>query len=409
MARICIMTAGHLATCHRMMKAADALAAEHEVRVISTRHVAWATAGDAAVRRDARWRWSVVGYDRGSSRAAFLKSGLRARASRAMVAAMGVGRVPSSIAVRAFSRVHDELVDAALVEPADLYYAGTNGALAAAAAAAAQSGARYALDLEDFHSGEHDESGACANALAERIETGVLSQAVFLTTASTAMAAAYRHKYAVDPQPIHNTFPLPPRPPDFSRPRSGELSFYWFSQTIGLDRGLQEAISAIREARIAAELHLRGIARPEVIDHLRRLAGSVPRLNIRHEPPSDPDTMVDRCRDHHVGLSLERTNPVSRAVCLPNKALTYPLAGLAVAVTDTPGQRPFAEDLGDGALVYAPGDIDALARGLARWANNPALLCRARMAAWEAARRRWHWEHEQDRGALVALVESAVS
>ena len=79
-----------------------------------------------------------------------------------------------------------------------------------------------------------------------------------------------------------------------------------------------------------------------------------------------------------------------------------------MALTDTPGQRPFGNDLGWGALLYQPGDVWTLAEGLKRWADNPAMLSRAKEAAWEAARRRWHWEHEQDRGALVALVEHTV-
>jgi hypothetical protein len=77
---------------------------------------------------------------------------------------------------------------------------------------------------------------------------------------------------------------------------------------------------------------------------------------------------------------------------------------LAVAISDTPGQRPLALDLGEGALIHALGDVDALAAGLKRWSDDKNLLARAKAAAWDAARRRWHWEHAEERGALLKAV-----
>jgi hypothetical protein len=109
--------------------------------------------------------------------------------------------------------------------------------------------------------------------------------------------------------------------------------------------------------------------------------------------------MVASCRGYHAGLSLERAPPRNRALCLTNKALTYPLAGLPVVLSDTLGHAELARDLGEGALV--PDELAALA-------DDPARLERARAAAWEAARRRWHWEHDADRGALLALVKEAI-
>src|SRR4029077_11342157 len=107
-------------------------------------------------------------------------------------------------------RVHPELVQAASAEPADLIYGGTTGALAAVAAAARRCGARYALDLEDFHSDESEAPDhALSHALARRIEDGTLGGAAFLTAASEGIAQAYRESYGVAPHVIHNAFELP--------------------------------------------------------------------------------------------------------------------------------------------------------------------------------------------------------
>ena len=84
------------------------------------------------------------------------------------------------------------------------------------------------------------------------------------------------------------------------------------------------------------------------------------------------------------------------------------LGGLAVAFTATAGQRPLAESLAEGAVICPPGDVACLATGFSRWAQDKALLGRAKAAAWAAAQRRWHWEHAADRGALLEAMEGLV-
>lgn len=391
-----------------MLKAADAFAgAGYDVRVISTRHVAWATAADAALRSTRAWASTVVDYTRTSNRTTWVRTAVRTRAARLFVRGIGTRRCPIALAARAYSRVHSELVRAALAEPADLFYGGTTGALAAVAAAARRAGVPFALDLEDFHSAEQDDSHAArlVHRLAERIERDVLPEATFLTASSEAIAAAYADKYGVQPIPVHNAFPLPASPPDLTPSPGDGLRLYWFSQTIGPQRGLEDAVRAMGQAAIAGELHLRGGSLPSYVDSLQRLARTVaPRLRVIVHEPAPPDTMISCCRGYDVGLALEQGQVLNRALCLTNKAFTYMLGGLAVAFTDTLGQRPLARALGEGAIIYPTGDYRTLAEGLARWARDKAALGRAKRAAWEAARQRWHWEHAAERGALLAAV-----
>ena len=82
--RVCVVTAGHLSTCPRMLKAADALHdAGYRVRVVSTRHVSWAWQTDLSVRDRRRWAWQVVDYDRASARRKQVSSGVRFRGAQA--------------------------------------------------------------------------------------------------------------------------------------------------------------------------------------------------------------------------------------------------------------------------------------------------------------------------------------
>ena len=308
-------------------------------------------------------------------------------------------------------RSHPELVRAAGAAPADLIYGGTTNGLAAVAAAARRCGARYALDLEDFHSGESEASDhALSHGLARRVEGQILNGATFLTASSEGIAEAYHESYGVAPHVIHNTFDLPGHTPDFSRRRTDLLRLYWFSQTIGAGRGLEDAVSAMGIAGVPGELTLRGRPAPNYLEGLERLASArAPRLRIIHEPPASPDAMVDLSRGYDVGLALEQVHVKNHQIAQSNKLFTYLLAGNAIAMTDTPGQHAVGVDVGAAAGLVPPGDVAALASVFSRWAKEPETLDAARRAAWEAARRRWHWQHDDERGLLYRLVSEVAA
>ena len=411
-ARVTVVTSGHLSTCPRMLKSADAFAAAgYEVRVIATRHEPWATDTDRDVAARRTWTADTIDYRRGDSGATYWWTGARYRAARAAAAWIGPQRVPQSVVSRAFGRVHSELVRAISADPGDLIYGGTTGALAAIAEAGRRSRTPYAVDLEDFHGGETSGADAAlVDALATRVEQDVIGGAAFVTTASEAIASAYRDRDGIDTPVIHNTFALPPQAPDVSRADPSRLRLYWFSQTIGPGRGLEDAVLALGRAGVAAHLALRGRPQAGYLDALRTLAADhAPRTEVVHLAPAPPDAMVDCARGYDVGLALEQMTPVNRQLCLTNKAFTYILAGMAVAVTDTPGQHALGVDLGRAAALVPVSDVDALAAAFARWANDPAELDCAKRTAWNAATRRWHWEHELERGRLYSLVQAVLS
>ena len=124
-----------------------------------------------------------------------------------------------------------------------------------------------------------------------------------------------------------------------------------------------------------------------------------------HEPAS-PDAMIDLARGHDIGLAFEPSTPLNKRLCLSNKTFTYMLAGAAVVMSDTPGTHDLGLDLGEGAALVEPGDIDGVAAVFGRWDREPARLECARRSAWNAAVRRWRWDHELEAGRLCALVRA---
>ena len=393
-----------------MVKAADALAdAGYDVRVVSTNSMPDRADADARLHRTRSWAWDVVSYSREAAPMAWARTGVRRKVATTFGTLTGS---TAAVAARIVGRAHDELVRQILKEPADLIYAGTVGALAAAAEAGRRRRSTFALDLEDFHPGEHvaDGEGALLNDAARAVVTDASSGAAFVTTASSAMSAAFAEHLGLQTTPIHNVFPLPAAAPPPIQQLNGPLRLYWFSQSLGLKRGLQDVIRAAGLLDRPVELHVRAATDPETLAVLEaEAAATAPRLRIIHHELSDPDTMVDACRPYDIGLSVEQGHIPNAAVTLPNKATTYILAGLPVALTDIPGQRQLAADLGEGAIVFSPGDAEALAHGIERLVGRPETLADARAASWKAASSRWHWEHRCERGQLLELVRQAVA
>jgi glycosyltransferase involved in cell wall biosynthesis len=391
-----------------MVKAADALQqAGYHVRVVSTRYIPWANATDSVLRQQhPRWEWDPVEWQ--DSQLRYLWTGARRRATE-LLSAAAVEHAPTPLLARAKQRAYTELVDRAIRGRADIVYGG-GGALAATARTAQLVHAPFVFDLEDFHSAEEVDSPASrrASRITAELERRLLPRAAALTTSSEPIADAYMNAYGIRPVVIHNTFELPPNPPAL-QPRSGPLRLYWFSQTVGPDRGLEDVVRAAGLTQAPMELHLRGNAYPEYIRELRSLAHrEAPKLTITVYPPASPDRMISLCEKYDVGLSLENRHVLNHDLCLSNKSLTYMLAGLALAVTNTAGQRELLPALDGAALLYEPGDVNALADGLRKWHADRHALRAAQMQSWDAARSRWHWEHPAERGALVDTIRNVV-
>jgi glycosyltransferase involved in cell wall biosynthesis len=407
--RVCVVSAGHMSTCPRMLKAADALhGAGFDVRVVSASHTPWAVEADNKLRATRTWRWDLVDYAKATARGRQVVTGARRRIAHALTARFGASRAPAALCVRSYSRAHDELVRAVTAAPTDLVYGGTTGALSAVGEAARRLGVPYGLDLEDFHTGERSAQSGQMSAIAERVERLVLPGAAFLTASSPMIADAYADKYGIRPRTIHNTFSLDL--PDPVESLDGvPLRFYWFSQTLGSGRGLEDFIRAAALAKVAGELHLRaGVKQPYLDNFMRFARDAAPALTFRLHEPDSPDAMVHLSRGYDLGLSGEEPTALNRRLCLGNKIFTYLAAGVPVLLSATPAQVALGRDLGKAGIMYESGDVAGLAERLACLAGNPGARVQARNAAQQAALRRWHWEHPEDRGALIDVVRQAL-
>lgn len=408
--RICIITSAPICCNPRVIKEADALtAAGFSVRVVASQHVEWVVAWDRELMASRNWKHDPVRWDGTdlSSKRIRLMTGLRQRGFQ--VLAKGTTR--SNTTERAFARLYDIQLAKAKVEKADLYIAHNPAALPVAAAAADHFGVSFAFDSEDFHSGEFTaaERNSESFRLLSDLEAKYLPRCVYVTVPSEQIAAALAERYAIPrPTAIHNVFSWSDRAKldGKIKDRRGEaLSLYWYSQIVGLNRGLQDVIRAASLLSEPVQLHLRGDVSSEVKDQLLQLAAECSVADqVFFHSPVPPDELLSRAAEHDIGLALEQPVSENKSLTVSNKLFSYLLAGLGIAATNTAGQRVIMQSCPQAGFVYEAGDHRALAAELQKLIDSPELLSRRKSAALNAARKRWNWEEESRR--LVAVVSS---
>ena len=412
MARICIVSPGQPSVNPRLVKEADALSeAGHEVRVVCSHYASWADEFDPELLRERSWTCVYVGGDLNGSKGEYTWTRLRSALARHLPFAW-----PWSDTLRRYSlaRTVPELERAAKQAKADLYIAHYVGALVAAGNAARDRGARLGFDAEDFESGSFlaRNGPGPMDRLIERSERQYLKQCSYISAASPGIAEAYQAKYELPlPISILNVFPISDKPLEL-RPteRSGPLRLYWFSQTIGTGRGLEDVLRAmglVRDCDI--ELHLRGNWAPNCRDTLIEIAVAcgVDSGKIISHPPELPFEMVRLAAGYDVGLALEQASSENSNICLSNKLFVYLLAGNAVLATATQGQRPIMETVGDAGFCFEPGDIASLAARLRLWHGDRNLLHESRRHSWDWGASRFNWDAEKHK--LVQTVAEALS
>jgi glycosyltransferase involved in cell wall biosynthesis len=213
-------------------------------------------------------------------------------------------------------------------------------------------------------------------------------------------------RYATRPTVVHNCHPWADRSlidGEVLDRRGPAMSLFWFSQTIGPDRGLEGAIRAASRLPRPAQIHLRGSVSGAVRAALERLARDVGMGHaLFFHPPCPPDELLSRAAEHDVGLALELPDSLSRRLSVTNKLFLYLTAGLAVLATDLPGQRSVLSQCPEAGALHAPGDDETLGAQLTTWALAPDRLQAAKRAALAAAERRWNAETEGR--ALIGTV-----
>jgi glycosyltransferase involved in cell wall biosynthesis len=295
---------------------------------------------------------------------------------------------------------------------ADLYIAHSEPALYVAWRLM-QDGRRGGVDMEDWYSQDllADARAQRPLNLLRRLESALLVKGAYATCPSRAMsevmAAAYGGK---PPAVIYNAFPTAERAAidgvRKDRRDTGLPSIYWFSQTLGPGRGLEDLIAALPLFDRDVEVHLRGRAAPGMNEWIRLQTPARWHERVFLHPLVPNEELLSRLAEHDIGFAGEQPFCRSRDLTVTNKILHYLLGGLAVVASDTAGQREVAMQASGAVTLYEPGNPAALAQALRTLIDSPDDLVRAKAASLQAAERTFCWERQEQ--ILLQNIQDAL-
>ncbi|HLZ87972.1 MAG TPA: glycosyltransferase [Puia sp.] len=397
--KIVILTTGQPSTNPRMVKEVEALREAGETIIVFYSYwAAWALPADEELLARHPGVFRMVGGSPGKDRLSWLLTRLFYK----MAFRLG-GRVPF-FRQYALARTTRSLEKAALRERADLFIAHNLGSLPAAVKAARKWGAAVGFDAEDYHRGEFERPEGPRYRYTAYVEETFMPACDYLTAASPLIAEAYEKilggkRLTV----VNNVFSRDYLQPE-RRSTGRGLRLFWFSQTVGPDRGLELIVRAIA---LLPEYEIRFDIAGACSDAYKALLTGFTNGKdyLEFIPPVSPDRLFPLSAGYDIGMAAEVPHSENRDRCLTNKLFTYLLAGNGILASSTSAQRRFMEENPGIGYVYDAADARDLAACLSRLYTDRALLedCRRRSRALGADR--YNWETEK----LVFLEQIAPS
>jgi len=406
MARICLISPGQIGSNPRIVKEAQLLHdAGHDVQVIATKVADFVEPRDQAIMAKASYKITRVNFQ---NKLTWRLARLRQQFAAFCAKHLGM----ASARDFAHSPMTGKLVAKAQSVPADLYVAHYVAALPAAARAAKKHDAIFAFDGEDFHPGGSPDVSAFEEArdLIKDIEGRYLPSCAYVTSAAPGISDAYAEAYQIErPTTVLNVFPLSEATgtvTDRGNASPGP-SIYWFSQTVGPNRGLECAIKALAICKTKPHLYLRGTPSANYPNMLRLLASDLGVTKQLHFlPPGPPAKMVELASAYDIGLVGETGETHNRRIALTNKQFTYFLAGVPALMSDVEAHKTFAERAEGAVELYTVEDPKSCAAAIDYLLEDTDTLSRARHTAFELAQTKFNWDAEKE--ILLHCVNSAL-
>lgn len=387
-ARIAIVTTKQPGTNPRMRKNADALsAAGYDVQVLYAFNAPWADETDRHVFERATWSHHRIGGHPKEAPQAYALQRFRRKWARWT----GNVRVSFNPNLSAYLRSLEKF------QP-DLVIGHNPGALPILSEWSQRGPVLF--DAEDDHPGEFHLASPESQRVVQ-LEDNEIATLTHLSAASPLIGEQYQLRFPhLNLTSIDNAFERTLQP-EFQPLEQETLSLVWFSQVVGLDRGLEEFLQALHPiADLRIHLTLIGLANDTVRQDLESCLAS-PNHTLSFKAPLSEPELLEELGRHHIGLALETGKTRNRQLCRTNKLFCYPLAGCLTLASHTRSQVQFMDEHPEAGVVFASDEH--LVSLIREWAQKPHALLTKRTAAWHLGHDTLNWETESKK--LVSLVD----
>jgi len=399
--KIVLVTTGQPALNPRLVKEADALAdAGYDVTVIYAYWNTWGYNFTQLMLPEKKWKAVRAGGHPGEKPLVYFFSRLTFKFFRLVFAKFGIFQNA------AVARSTPSLIRQAKKYKAHLYIGHNLGALPAVALAAKANNAKYCFDAEDFHRRESTDDLQSTNYLiVKQTEDRYFPGLSYLSASSPEIGSEYQMLYPyLSPTTILNLFPE--KLTKISVTEDRRIKLFWFSQTIGINRGLEDVAKALTLLpKEKFELHLLGnITTQEKVSFIDQLFANV---NVTVHSPIPPDDIIVFASQFDIGLATEQSTPLNRDICLTNKLFSYLNAGLAIVASTTTAQKSFLNQHPEVGQLYQQDNAGELANILMDYHDNREFLFNTKKAALKLCHESINWEKESEK--LLALVKGVLT
>lgn len=393
MKKIVLISSGQPSVNPRLVKEANSLSeAGCEVLVVYCFWTHWAWEMDQLLFRTVSWKPILAGGSPYKNKTVYFLTRLRFKLVTLIANKLTLN---FGIAEMAKGRASVELLRATKAIKADFYIGHNLAALPVAVKAAKYHQAKCGFDAEDFHRQEVSDSPLDFNyRIASFLEDKYFSYCNYITAASPLIAKAYQELYPkLNPVVINNVFEVTHLQNKRERV-DNKLKLFWFSQTIGKNRGLEDVVEALNMLdNEAIELHLLGKSSKKNKDYFYDLL-STRKKQLHFYNPIPPEEIFSFSSQFDIGLSLELRCPLNRNVCLTNKIFSYLISGLAIIASDTEAQKAFIEENEGVGFTYCVGDFSGLSQKIDYFFQNRNVLNTCKMKSSELAYKKYNWDKE---------------
>lgn len=407
--KICLITPGHIASNPRLVKEAQALAKNgYAVHLIFTQYVDYIIDFDHHILNN-NPSWTYDCLDRTSKNKQIrVYNFIVAAIQKICLMLLLQGKKSNFILAHAINRYFSWQLKKAVTAKADLYIAHNLAALPVAVFAAKKMQVKCGFDAEDFHRQEiTDDTLSTDFKLKASVEDAFIKHLNYLTVASPMIGQAYSNLYKIPETCILNIFPKTKTSRLTSIKKT--IKLVWFSQFIGLGRGLETVLEALNQtSELNLELHLVGFLSEEMKHFLEdnSFAANI-RSKIIVHPPVLPDQLIPFISQFDIGLATENSYPLNRDICLTNKIFSYIQAGLAALASDTKAQvELFLAYPGIG-KIYDKNSIISFNQALKSFYTDPELLLSCKKTAFDFGQTSLNWETESVK--FLKVVEETLA
>jgi hypothetical protein len=406
--RIVIITSGQPSGNPRMTKEAIALhMAGYEVTVIFCPMSPWGDDFDKELFIEySKINWICVGAHPIRNKFKYLYTRIRRKIWEIIYKTIG-NRFDS--AIRASCLFSQDLEREARKHLADLYIGHNLGSIKAVIQCAQKFHGLASFDFEDFHRGEEIENSIHWN-LVSKIEDKFIPKIQMSTAASPLIGIQYAKLYnSLKPLIVLNVFKKRDNF-EFIESSTSVLKIIWFSQNIGLGRGLESLIRAIGLiGEINIEMTLLGNCSKDVELYLNELGeiSGLKKNQIKFLKACDLEGVFRICSEHHIGICSENPKTTNRDVCLTNKLFTYLSARNALLLTKTKAQNDFLDKYTNVGYNYAPENHVELSELIRKYYFNRDILEEHRNNSFRLAQTEMNWEMESSK--LVEFYKESLN